>query len=190
MLATPTPTYVAHCVKVFLDQPRYAVADCTVGMVFEQWPRNTSLNEVLAKVVVLNGLYSTRIYGTYDVAQHIVALHIDERLNRGDLQLVEDIARVTIGGTQRFNLSFASKYCSWHKPSCYQIYDSYVDRLLWEYRNRDSFARFKRGELRSYGRFMEIIDEFREFYGLTGISRKALDQFLWVAGREVASLRI
>ncbi len=186
MLKTPTPQYVARCVAMFREEPRYAVADRTVASIFEQWPRNTVLEEVLAKVVLLNGLYSTSIYGTYVVAKHIVSLRIDSRLRLGDLRLVDDIAKITFGDKQRFNLSFASKYCSWHAPDRYQMYDSYVDCLLWAYRKRDSFARFQRQELRSYTRYMQIIDEFRMFYGLAEISRKELDQFLWIAGRELA----
>ncbi len=189
MLKTPTPKYVSRCVKRFLEEPRYAIADQAVASVFEQWPRNTVLKEVLAKVVVLNGLYSTSIYALYPVAKHIVSLEIDARLNLGDLQLVEDIAKITAGGKQRFNLSFASKYCSWHEPDQYQIYDSYVDRLLWAYRNRDHFARFQRRDLRSYTRYMQIIDQFRMYYGLAEIGRKELDQFLWIAGRELVSAK-
>ena len=58
---------------------------------------------------------------------------VDERLAHGDLSLVSDIAQMKFGEKSRFNLSFASKYCSWHQPTPYQIYDGVVNQMLWNY---------------------------------------------------------
>ncbi len=49
---------------------------------------------------------------------------------RNDVSLVNEIAKVEISGKQFNFYSFATKYCSHHKPKDYPIYDNYVDRLL------------------------------------------------------------
>lgn len=186
MINEPTPDYILSRLPDFDATPRYSDADRAVGLVFSQWPTNRLIEEVLAKVVTLNTLYSTNIYGVYDVARHIVELNIDGRLTNGDQSLVDDIANVAIGRRTRQVLSFASKYCSWHRPECYQIYDSFVDELLWVYQREFAFATFKRVELRTYSRFIQIVDALVDHFGLQVFSRKDLDKFLWLEGRAIS----
>lgn len=183
MLIKPTPEYVAVRVPDFVADSRYRDGDRAVALVFDEWPQNDRIDKVLAKVVVLNSLYTTRIYATHTLAQHIVDLNIDRRLVSGDPTLVEAIANVMIGGKPRFVLSFASKYCSWHQPEQYQVFDSLVEELLWQYKKTFRFARFKRKELRTYCRFVEIVNALVVHFGLSGFSRKDLDKFLWLEGR-------
>ena len=179
MLAEPTPKYVAKRIAEFDSNPRYHGAESTVGLVFRQWPRNSVYEQVLAKVVVPNRLYSTNIYDPYTVAQHIIDIKIDERLTAGDLKLVNDVADVTFADKHKTLLSFATKYCSWHQPGHYQIYDGNVDWLLCAYRRKFAFADFKRYELREYPRFHAIVDALRDRFRLRAFNRKRIDKFLW-----------
>jgi hypothetical protein len=39
--------------------------------------------------------------------------------------------------------SFATKYCSHHKPEMYPIYDSYVDKMLGYFKKRTIFISLK-----------------------------------------------
>lgn len=81
---------------------------------------------------------STNIFSPSKVAKHIIDLHIDERLAAGDVTLVNEIARVDMdNGTVGNFYSFATKYCSHHKPLDYPIYDSYVVKLLCYFRDID-----------------------------------------------------
>lgn len=61
---------------------------------FVTYPSNTSMEDVLVKVSTLNDFYSTNIFAAYKVAKHILSLNIDERLNNGDITLVNDIAKI------------------------------------------------------------------------------------------------
>ena len=45
-------------------------------------------------------------------------------------------------GKQKNFYSFATKYCSHHRPYDYAIYDSYVDKVLRHFRNVDGFSDF------------------------------------------------
>ena len=151
----------------------------------ETHPTNTVLDEIILKVAVLNTIYSTHIYAVYPVAKHILDLDIDSRLKAGDVSLVSDIMRTSYGdGKQIDHYSFASKYCSFHNPDAFPIYDSYVDKLMRYYRDKDGFAKFRNTALKDYSVFTQILSSFRMYYGLEHLSTKQLDQYLWLLGKE------
>ncbi|HPV62686.1 MAG TPA: hypothetical protein PLY22_01980, partial [Fervidobacterium sp.] len=95
----------------------------------------------LVKVSVLNDIYGTNLFNTFAMASHIVELDIDERLQKADDTLVMDIAKMTLpNGQVKSFYSFATKYCSRHKPKDYPLYDSYVDKVLRYFRDVDHFC--------------------------------------------------
>jgi len=157
--------------------------DALDRLFFTLCPENTNISDILLKVSVLNDFYSTNIFKVYPVAKHILALHIDERLQSGDVTLVDDIKAVTISGKTLSFYSFATKYCSHHKPLDYPIYDSYVDEVLRYYRKVDRFASFQNGELKEYASFKAILEAFRVFYHLDQYNLKELDKYLWQLGK-------
>jgi len=149
------------------------------------YPQNTEIEDVLIKVSSLNDFYSTNIFSPFTVAKHIVALNIDSRLANSDVTLVNDIARVKMDNGNVINFySFATKYCSHHKPYDYPIYDSYVDKILRYYRDEDSFYNFKTAELKEFPLFKDILIAFRSFYGLEDYTLKDIDRYLWQLGKE------
>jgi hypothetical protein len=102
--------------------------DVALRTVFQAMPNNTDIGEVAVKLAALNG-----IYAVVRVAEHIVGLGIDARLAEAkvDPNLIEDVARVEITkGKPRRNYSFATKYCAFHRPDLYPIYDSLVAGVL------------------------------------------------------------
>ncbi len=151
---------------------------------FGKYPDNHALRDVLIKATALNSLYSTNIYAIVRTAQNIVCQNIDADLRSGSLEVVDKIARVEVPGKTRNNYSFASKYCHWHQPEMYPIYDSYVDKLLWAYHVQRQFENFKLVDLRNYSRYKEIVESFRKCYSLTQFGLKDLDKFLWGYGRD------
>lgn len=151
---------------------------------FELCPNNTDISDILLKVSTLNDFYSTNIFSVNTVAKRILSLNIDERLKSDDIKLVDDIKRVTINGKEKNFYSFASKYCSHHKPSVYPIYDSYVDRMLRYFRKRDSFSTFFDEDLKNYVLFKDIMLAFRRFYSLEKYDLKQIDKYLWLLGKE------
>lgn len=180
-LPEPTTTYVHDRLKSYL-RDRYYSADPAIDLVFGGWPENCEHPQVLAKVTVLNALYATRIMDVYPVVDRILALKIDGRLRAGDETLVDDVAHVKLGKKTRVLLSFASKYCAWHQPEHFQIFDARVVWTLCEYRKAYGFAKFVRYELRDYPTFARIIGEFRDFFELKDFTRKQIDKFLWIEG--------
>lgn len=158
--------------------------DALDKLFFDLCPGNKDISDILLKIAALNDFYSTNIYSVYSVAKHIWSLNIDARLKAGDVTLVSDIQRVTINGVKKNFYSFATKYCSHHNPFDYPIYDSYVDKVLCFYRNRDSFAEFYTEDLKDYVRFKGALIDFRSFYGLEQYNLKEIDKYIWQLGKE------
>ena len=145
---------------------------------------NQSIENILIKCSALNDFYSTNIFKIHNVAQHYLHKNIDEKLKTGDLSLVGDLAKITINEKCFTFYSFASKYCSHHRPDVYPIYDSYVNKLLKYFRNRDKFYKFKEEDLKEYEEYTKIIHNFRTYYGLESFTIKEIDKYLWLFGKE------
>ena len=151
---------------------------------FNLCPENKDMSDILIKCSSLNDFYSTNIFKVHNVAKHFLNQNIDERLAVGDLNLVMDLANIEINGKKFFFYSFATKYCSHHRPDIYPIYDSYVNKLLKYFRNRDGFMAFKESSLKEYISYYNIIQSFKSFYGLQAFSVKQIDKYLWQLGKE------
>lgn len=187
-LEQPTPQLIEEYSRKFSEYS--GGFDEALEQLLRTFPRNESLTDILLKAVAINSLYATNIYDISRVAQRIHVLRIDRRLQVGDLALVEDIARVEMsGGKARRNYSFATKYCAWHKPDIYPIYDYYVDLLLWLYAKQNSFFGadgFRHAELfEQYPTFVRVISTFKDYYSLKQFSLRQIDKFLWLYGKEV-----
>ena len=155
---------------------------------FAKYPKNTDFNEVLLKTKLLNSLYSTNILAVGAVARHIVELpDLDALLAAGSPNAVNLIAKVSIQGKGFWFLSFAPKYCSWHNPSAYPIFDKNVYACLRFYRKQDRFANFALKDLWDYPILLKAVTEFRAFYGLEQFNFKELDKFLYQHGEELSS---
>ena len=179
----PSPALVNAAIREFEDDPDTSSTDAALTLLFNRFPLNDSLQPVLLKATAVNSLYATNVYALLQVARHILHLNIDPCLANGDPEIVDRVAKFSVKGKSRQILSFASKYCSWHRPEHYPIYDSFVARLLLAYGHRDGFSRFTETELRVYQRFRGVVGDFREFYGLQALTFKQLDKFLWGYGR-------
>jgi hypothetical protein len=163
----------------------YMLQENALNLLFTKLcPSNTVIENILLKVCTLNDFYSTMIFDTYTVAKHLLHCDIDKGLNEGDINLVDKIKPIMISGKQRNLYSFASKYCSHHKPEVYPIYDSYVEKMLWYFKNKHFFSEFKKYELKDYRNFLRVIQDFRSFYNLTNYSLRQIDIYLWLAGKK------
>lgn len=183
IISVPKPT--VEEVKRYLADwetlPSYSVQEKALSLLFHNtYPNNVIIEHVLVKCSVLNDFYGTNIYGIYPIAECIVGLDTDKRLDKGDLSLVDDIANATF----RRNYSFATKYCSHHRPDFFPIYDYYVDRVLNYFRKVDSYANFASGSLTDYPTFFSAVEKFRRYYGLDEFNLKEIDQYLWLLGKE------
>ncbi len=188
-LKTPTNKLVETYNNKFNKSERYFIADQAIINLFEKFPENKKLEDILLKTTVINDLYSTNIYATFLMATHIQNLQIDDSLMAGNPTIVNKIAMGSgIGKSKNKKginfYSFATKYCNWHNKEAYPIYDGFVGKILLAYRRKDKFSKFKNADLRIYARFKQIVTDFQNRYSLTGHNLKEIDKFLWFYGKE------
>lgn len=151
---------------------------------YGEFKSNNDIHNILIKASALNDFYSTNIFSIFPVAKHIYKLNIDNRLEKNDTSLVNDIAQVKINGVKKNFYSFATKYCSHHKPEEYPIYDSYVEKMLMYFQKTDQFAKFKKADLKNYAKFKSILIEFKKFYDINEYTLKEIDKYIWQLGKE------
>lgn len=165
---------------------RYRVAEDALTQLVSQHPLNDGLPSVLLKVVTLNALYSTQIFATFDLAAHIVHSDVDSLLDGDPRRAVEVIASVELGGKKRHLYSFASKYCSWHRPAVFPIMDALVKRVLWAY-GEPVGVQLRKADLNDYRTFYSALQAFVNHFGLTSMTWKDLDKGLWMLGKRLES---
>jgi hypothetical protein len=150
---------------------------------FDHFPLNTNSSHVLLKAIALNRLYSAGILAVEAMASHISRIgdETDTELANGSPTIVDKIAKVTFHGRDFTFFSFATKYCNWHKPDFYPIYDSRVDRYIWSLQLHSRFSDLNnRSEIRKDNtRFLDVMTKFKSFYGLGSFTFKEIDKFLW-----------
>lgn len=180
-LVSPDRKHVSNILAKYRKLYFYET-DGALHMLFKSYPHNKNIFQILLKVTAVNQLYRTNIFDPFTVAKHIhkIGTTVDKALLKGDHDIIDKIADVKFGSKRRYFYSFATKYCSWHHPEHYFIYDSFVDELLWRYRKKYGFDNYRRRDAYVYPKFHGICLKFKKFFGLTGITNKTLDEFLWL----------
>ena len=107
---------------IFVDQEMYFVSDLRNLELCEKTPGNHTADDIRMKISAINDDEIRKLTLMEDMVVHILALKIDDRLKRGDLTLVEEIANISAHGKSYHLLHFASVYCNVHQPDLYPIY--------------------------------------------------------------------
>ena len=186
MINKPSESEIDYYLKRWDSLENYVLQESSLKkLFFNTYPLNIEMDDVLIKVCSLNDFYSTNIFSPFTIAKHIVTLNIDNRLENNDLELVNDIAKTQVANKKEINFySFATKYCSHHKPDIYPIYDSYVEKLLLYFKKEDKFFSFDKMDLKTYSKYKNILIEFQKYYRLTKFNLKDIDRYLWQVGKE------
>ena len=132
--------------------------------------------DLSAKCKLLKSFYSVPRPDSIEIiVKHISQnIHnIEQRLAKGDLSIVEEIAR-NPNGTRQF--SFATKFCSFHNPTAYPIFDSSVRNAL----RREGVSNNKFDS--DFLLFKKEIDAFIARNSLQGCSYKEIDHLLQEIG--------
>ena len=165
--------------------PDYALQETVLKDVFKQYPNNTTLAEVILKVNLLNAFYSTGILDVVTVATHITNVNnVDARIQSGDDTVVCDIANVFHESKNKAvnHFSFATKYCSFHQPQKFPIFDSFIAECFSQLSKNKYFQKkFPKNTIRnSYFDFKFFYDEFINKEALPK-DYKEVDRYLWTS---------
>ena len=184
----------------------YRIQEEILQDLVQKYPDHKNEAAVDTKAKLLNLFYSTGIQATNLMTKHIISIeNIDERLEKGDLSLVPEIATLQLSnGEKRFNYSFATKYCALYQPAKFPIYDSIVANtfislfekgLLPKYhyeRGKTSNPNtFTKGEfaskLKEYNFFVELYGYFMELFDLKSFTYRQIDSYIWGAFKVAGS---
>src|SRR3972149_7914588 len=100
----PSVKEIDFYLKLWDSLENYILQESSLRKLFTKtYSFNNSLDDVLIKVCSLNDFYSTNIFSPFTVAKHIVALNIDNNLVKNDLEIVNKIANVKMGGGKSRN---------------------------------------------------------------------------------------
>lgn len=196
-LERPTCEIVKKYIKEF-DSEEKEKEDILNDIFKERFPKNNNLTEIVIKTSALNSLYSTRIRNVdiIKLAKHIKEKNIDVRLEeiksisdaKKAIKLVERIGKTPKGpnGMKKNALSFASKYCSFHRPDVFPIYDGYTKIILRELNEKYNYYGEKvPKEIESYSKYYDIYNSFIDFFKLSEFSYKEIDKYLWKKGKDI-----
>ncbi|MBQ8703757.1 MAG: hypothetical protein IJ524_05230 [Bacteroidales bacterium] len=186
----PSAAEADHYWQQWMTLNRYRSAEEALARLFRPRKDKEYLDrsDLLIKCSTLNDFYSTSIYSVYRVVEHYMGVeNLGQRMAQGDLSLVEELRNVPTsdaGERTRDFYSFATKFCAHHNAEAFPIYDSYVDKMLRELRNRDRKLKFLNNDLKDYRKFRDIVCRMREAYGITNLTFRQVDIMLWLAGKE------
>ena len=187
-------------INICNGDPVYTLNKDSLDDLFVKYPNNsTNINKIGIRVksITLNECYSTRIKSIdlVKLPDWICNIpNIDKRITSGDFSVVNEIAASkSVGGvTTQDVYSFASKYCHFHNPDAYPIFDSYVSDMLCQLQKEEDFYRkqlgvnkkFTQTDLKDYSKFNEVRQAFVNYYNLNHYSILDIDKFLWRAGKD------
>lgn len=188
-----------NALKAYAKMETYAIQEDILQRLVKEYPGHKNRAAVEVKVKLLNLLYSTHILATNRMTTHICGIYdIDSRMKRGDRSLVKEIACLTIEDKDYDFYSFATKYCAFHNPKAYPIYDIIVTGVfsrLFEDGNLNPFVYTREqgvkngytkssftAKLRDYGFYVTVYNCFMEQYGLKDkLTYREVDAYLWGA---------
>ncbi len=169
-----------------INLKKYNDQETSLNLLINNYNSNNKLENILLKSSVINDFYGTNIFSIYEVAKKIHSItNFDELLLKGDPKLVNKMKEVN----NHSFYSFSTKYCSFHEPLKYPIYDSNVDNVLWYFKNNKYFnsSSFKnRKSLKDYETFKTILDDFLNEINTTNKTNynyKEIDHYLWLLGK-------
>lgn len=185
--------YMNSIIDYYMEnRPKAKYGVESIELLFRQFPENKNLETIFLKAAALNQIYSTRIFNVYELAVGIHNINnLDTIISDGDPELVEQVAtnhnlkrKNNKGGKPIRFYSFATKYCHFHNPDEYPIYDTMVVKSL------NNFNKLSGGKLnytleslRRFGSFKETICNFRKQVIAKEVTARKLDLFLWAYGQ-------
>ena len=185
----PTKSEVSKYLNIWNNTENLYKPERALEKLFKDYRTNNE-NNILIKIYALNDAYSVNIRWQVTIAKYIANQKIDADLHTGDLRVVDKIRTghgVRRKGTDtEINFySFATKYCGFHNPDKYPLFDSNVKRALRYFKKHNPEFTFNNTDLRVYKAFVDIIQRFQKVFAIQVFSFRDIDKYLYLVGREL-----
>lgn len=187
-------------------EDNYAMDECVVRLAFETFD-NSSVDNILAKTIILNDRYSTRLNkfkcNKENIAIDVITMseYIYEKTRNGELDyyknldkvigLIEELSNV---GNKKKPISFLSKFFHWNfyvKNSSTRIpmYDGYTRGMIYKLSKHNYVVdNITQNKLKEYRYYCEVYNMIKqkvlEDAGLEHFTVKQFDMFLWWYGKK------
>ena len=171
--------------KKFKNIEGYFIGERKTFGYFHSNPKNTDLREVLLKTTAVGDPDCTMREANHDMASNIVSLNIDHRLSTLDTQLVNEIAELGTADRNKYFYTFATRYCNYHSPKAYPIYDKLSSEILLLFFQKVKDQDLADNTLLDYGQYKQAMEEFSKSFQVKGLDYWELDKFLWLYGNDV-----
>jgi hypothetical protein len=123
-----------HSVNELVDQFEsirgYFICDKKLCRFIKMEPLNVCLQAVIEKVAAIGSPSLWQNGDQQAVENHILKLHIDDRLKEGDLSLISDLGNIKVSFSDYDLLHFFSRYCCVHQPERFPIYSSSTLKII------------------------------------------------------------
>ena len=178
----------------------YRIQEELLQYLVKEYPNHSNKAAVDTKVKLLNIFYSTGIQATNKMCENILSIkNIDKRLSAGDKSLVPEIANLSLINKTRYNYSFATKYCAYHQPAKFPIYDSIVANTFISFFEKGLLPKYKystrksteketytktefAAKIKEYDFFVDVYDYFMNLYDLKeDFTYREVDTYIWGA---------
>ena len=182
----PIEEVIAPHYEKFKSIEGYFFADDSALNFFRTRPANTDSNDVLLKIDEIRDHDLIQLEAQDIMVEHILSLKIDPKLADGDTAIVNRIALLkNYRGKDRNLYAFATRYCNYHRPDYYPIYDRLLEKMLSWFYLRIEGKKFDHSQLFDYTTFKGFMDHFVSNFSLPPLNYFELDKFLWTYGRKV-----
>lgn len=200
------PNLLKDAKNVLADYPKmreYAIQEKMLQHLVCSYHDHKDPAAVAVKVKSLNQFYSTGITAVKALVAHVQKLgkEIDKAFTQKSAVpgLVEKIANLKLASGYRRNYSFATKYCALHEPKKYPIYDDIVAEVLStlfmkgllqingiNYSRIPGKGKMSKGDFKDimnkdYSFYINVYDAFMDQAGLTSLTYRQVDNYLWGA---------
>lgn len=178
-----------------------------IDLALKKHPNNNDIEIVAMKICLIDLTNGTNLMrnlgkngGIYDLAYKITKVNFDERVAKGDLTLVNELARWTKDEIGKNLFSFITKYCLYHNVHCYDrddfvIYDSVLADNLYKYISREDYKNLTGNNLHknsfkkyknnfNYEEYKKVIDFIIKKNNISVLKpHRKLDWLIWYENR-------
>ncbi|MCU0357491.1 MAG: hypothetical protein MUE95_07910 [Cyclobacteriaceae bacterium] len=171
---------------LFANQETYFLNDKRNLDLFAAHPFNKEEDDVRMKVSAINDEEFRLHVSPDEMIRHIVRLNIDDRLKKGDLTVVEDIAH--LNNDPKLNLlHFASAYCNFHQPFLFPVYSEQHFDFYRNYIQRFNLN-LDAHKLNTYPVFCAALNDLVERLGVKGkMNYLQIRKFGWLYAEKVVA---
>lgn len=187
----PTQKNIDTALELYNKLQNWRLADETIRKYVEaDHKENKDISIITTKVVLINSLYYTFVLSPLEMAKHIQKIaekkQLDYLISTGDPMAVELISQAKISKRKIRFLSFASKYCHFHNPSKYSMFDKYVCNLLKKINGKEQTLGINNKNLTKYPVFHAAIVNLKEKVNLKNDFIE-MDRYLWLCGQKIST---